>query len=241
MKYNININQKAVIDLGLDLDVVDLAIFDFIKDFSNSPGCIKVLIDGKQYFWISHSKIINDLPIIKITSRQGIFKRINKLIDACLIERKEIDSQKSYYCFGVNYDSVTFVTDRQHTLTATVNENLRQPDNSSLHNYNINNYNTIDNNNTALPFSFLKNLIELGAEKILAEDWLKVRKTKKMTNTQTAFDSFENELKKSQRNINDVLKKCCSESWGGFKASWDWKENNQNNLNNGRTEFAKNR
>lgn len=38
MKYSININQKAAIDLGLKLDIVDLAIFDYIKDFSASKA-----------------------------------------------------------------------------------------------------------------------------------------------------------------------------------------------------------
>lgn len=142
MKYNININQKAIIDLNLDVDVIDMAIFDFIKDFSNSSKCVKVLIDGKQFFWISHSKIILDLPIININSRQGILKRINKLIDANLIQRADGDLQKSYYCFGLNYDSVCFVTDRQQTLSPTDNDSLHQPDNDSCHNYNTTNNST---------------------------------------------------------------------------------------------------
>lgn len=145
MKYNININQKAVIDLNLHLDVVDMAIFDFIKDFSNSKGCLKVFIEGKQYFWISHSKIISDLPIIRITSRQGIIKRINKLIDSELIERIEVDLQKSYYCFGKNYDGVIFVADVQQPFTPPVNQSLREPDNERLHNNSITNNNTNDN------------------------------------------------------------------------------------------------
>lgn len=145
MKYNIHINQKAVIDLNLDLDVVDMAIFDFIKDFSNSTACQKILIGGKQYFWITHSKIISDLPIIRINSRQGILKRINKLIVANLIDRVDGDSQRSYYCFGVNYDNVTFVTDRQQPLSRTDNESLPKPDNESCRdNITINN-NTKDN------------------------------------------------------------------------------------------------
>lgn len=145
MKYNININQKAIIDLGLNLDVVDLAIFDFIKDFSNSSACLKVVIGGKQYFWISHSKVISELPMIKIATRQGVFKRISKLVDSELIERIDVDPQKSYYCFGRNYDNVTFVADRKQSFTLDVNENLRLPVNNGLHNYNTTNHNINDN------------------------------------------------------------------------------------------------
>ena len=35
MKYTILINQYAAVKSGLDLDLIDLAIFDFIKDFFN--------------------------------------------------------------------------------------------------------------------------------------------------------------------------------------------------------------
>lgn len=33
MQYNININQKAVIENGWDLDLVDCAIVDYIAKF----------------------------------------------------------------------------------------------------------------------------------------------------------------------------------------------------------------
>jgi len=150
MKYNININQKAIIDLGLNLDVIDMSIFDFIKDFANSKNCVKVFIDGKQYFWISHTKIITDLPIIRINTRQGIINRINKLIESGLIERVESDLQRSYYCFGDNYDNVLFVAECKQPFTPPVNETLQQPVNDRLHNNSITNNNTIDNKDDSL-------------------------------------------------------------------------------------------
>ncbi|MFT5348926.1 MAG: hypothetical protein ACI9M3_001973 [Bacteroidia bacterium] len=69
-------------------------------------------------------------------------------------------------------------------------------------------------------FSFSKSLIELGAEKELVSDFLKVRKTKRLTNTKTAFDNFLGEVKKSSKSLNEVLTKCCEKSWGGFEADW---------------------
>ncbi len=86
--------------------------------------------------------------------------------------------------------------------------------------------------NTPLAFSFFDSLISLGAEKDLVSDWLTVRKTKKLTNTETAFNGFKSELVKSGKNINFVLNKCVVNSWGGFKAEWI-KDNNQ--LSNGIT------
>lgn len=84
-------------------------------------------------------------------------------------------------------------------------------------------------------FSFEKSLIEFGAEKQLVKDWLATRKIKKLASTKTALDDFLNEVIKSGKNVNEVLKKCCASGWGGFKASWDWKENNnQQNTSNGK-------
>ena len=84
-----------------------------------------------------------------------------------------------------------------------------------------------ENNNKALPFKFFDSLISLGAEKQLVSDWIAVRKTKKLSNTKTAFDNFKIEVEKSGKNINEVLKECVINSWGGFKADWLNKKINQ--------------
>lgn len=55
---------------------------------------------------------------------------------------------------------------------------------------------------------------------ILIDDWLKVRKTKKASNTKTALNAFLNEIKKSGRDKNEVLKMCVENSWAGFKSEW---------------------
>lgn len=69
-------------------------------------------------------------------------------------------------------------------------------------------------------FNFKKSLLELNADKQLVEDWLKVRKDKKASNTKTAFEAFKKELEKSKTGINEVLTICVENSWKGFKAQW---------------------
>jgi len=56
--------------------------------------------------------------------------------------------------------------------------------------------------------------------RILVEDWLKVRKAKKAPVTETAIAGFLHEVEKSGLSLEDALKKCCEQSWAGFKASW---------------------
>ncbi|MHB1106564.1 MAG: DUF6291 domain-containing protein [Lutibacter sp.] len=69
-------------------------------------------------------------------------------------------------------------------------------------------------------FNFRKNLIDFGFKENLVEDWLKVRKTKKATNSKTAFNLFIEEVKKSNLNQDKILETCIEKDWKGFKSEW---------------------
>lgn len=92
-------------------------------------------------------------------------------------------------------------------------------------------------------YDFKKSLIDNGADLKLVSEWLIIRKSKKLSNTETALNGFLDEVAKSKKTINEVLKKCSTESWGGFKASWNWDSNNNSNHNEkkGQTSFLNNR
>ena len=78
----------------------------------------------------------------------------------------------------------------------------------------------IDNDNNIKKFSFLKELLSIGVERKIAEEWIKVRKNKKLTQTETAFRKTKAEIDKSGRSANDCITLCVERSWGGFKAEW---------------------
>ena len=69
-------------------------------------------------------------------------------------------------------------------------------------------------------FSFLKELVGLGVDRKIAEEWIKVRKNKKLTQTETAFNKLKNEIDRSGMSANDCITLCVERSWGGFKAEW---------------------
>lgn len=73
-------------------------------------------------------------------------------------------------------------------------------------------------------FSFKNSLIAFGFEQNLVEDWLKVRKTKKATNTQTAFKKFVEQVLKTNATYDEVLELCIERSWSGYKSEWFEKE-----------------
>lgn len=80
------------------------------------------------------------------------------------------------------------------------------------------------------PFPFKKKLVEYGFNESLVDDWLKVRKTKKATNTETAFKSFIAEIESQNCNIDEMLQTAVTNSWSGFKHKWvdNLKNQNQN-------------
>ena len=72
----------------------------------------------------------------------------------------------------------------------------------------------------AAVFSFKTELQNLGVPADLADDWSKVRKAKKATNTKTAFNSFLREVEKSGWAITDAVRHCVEKDWKGFSAEW---------------------
>lgn len=54
----------------------------------------------------------------------------------------------------------------------------------------------------------------------IVDDWLKIRKLKKLAVTETALNGFITEVEKAGWTIENALMKCCHEGWGGFKADW---------------------
>lgn len=165
MKYSITINQKAIVELGFQdkLDLIDIAIFDFITDFMLCEDCHKIHVGGSSYFWIRADFIIENLPLLGITTTRGINKRIDKLIDCGLLERCP-DNQtlhQSFYRVGVNYKNYKFFAwnenSKQGTKVSAWNENSK---------YNNSN-NIIDNKDMGIDDD--NNKANIEKEKILKE------------------------------------------------------------------------
>lgn len=162
MKYTILINQYAAVTNGLNLDLIDLAIFDFIKDFANSSSCVKMQTPEGVYFWISHKLVLEAMPLLNIKTNQGLIKRIDNLINAGIL-RKHPNCDKyrqTLYSFGENYDLLAFanmdlqpttkVDNPQQKFRDTHNKSLGITPNESL-GYNINNTDNTNNDNNIAP------------------------------------------------------------------------------------------
>lgn len=138
-QYNIGINQKAAIDGNLDIDIIDIAIMDFLWNFQASNKIKK--IDG-GWFWAANTEIMKQLPIIGIKTTRGISKRIDKLINSGLLERNVDNRQlrQSFYRITEKYERVFRFTTRNESSKHIEREFQVTRNESSDY------YNTIDNN-----------------------------------------------------------------------------------------------
>lgn len=88
---------------------------------------------------------------------------------------------------------------------------------------NDNNVNNDNNENKDIPasgFDFLTSLLDLGVDKQVAQDWMKVRAKLKASNTLTAFKKISAEINKSGRDANWCITKAVEKSWRGFESGW---------------------
>lgn len=112
MKFNININQLALINAFPPgkVDIIDGAIINFIETFSHSDQIEKIIVRGVSYFWIKYSYLLQEMPLIKplIGTSDGIYRRVKKMSKLGLFEFCPDNKTRgrSYLRFGPVYSSL---------------------------------------------------------------------------------------------------------------------------------------
>lgn len=84
MKYTITINQKSIIESGVNIDIADAAILEWMLVFSHSEKINKLTYEGKLFYFFAYQKIKDDLPILGI-GKDAIYRRIKKMCDLGLL------------------------------------------------------------------------------------------------------------------------------------------------------------
>lgn len=79
-------------------------------------------------------------------------------------------------------------------------------------------------------FNFKQALLDLGIDEDVADDWISVRKRKKASNSERAFNKIKNEIEKSGTSANECITIAADRCWIGFEA--DWVKNTKRNYNN---------
>ena len=70
------------------------------------------------------------------------------------------------------------------------------------------------------PFNFRKAMLSEGFTPELVDEWLKIRKAKKAVNTERAFKTFIEQVRKTNQDINTVLSIIVQKQWRSFEADW---------------------
>lgn len=73
---------------------------------------------------------------------------------------------------------------------------------------------------SARPALGVSDLVALGVEQQVAEDWLAIRKGKKLPLTRTALEQTLAEVQRAGMELPSALKLCCGRGWAGFNADW---------------------
>lgn len=184
----------------------ELIVFAVINGFSQN---------GNGSF---HGSLAALQEMCGIASRQTITDILKSLVDKGFINKTEVAlngvKNISYSVCPKNGQGV------QKMDMDVQKMDRRCPKNGHIYINDINISPTEINNNKGKRFDFKNSLIEIGVSPEVAEDWMQVRKTKRASNTETAFRRIKNEIDKSGLSANECITIAVARSWQGFQADW---------------------
>lgn len=229
MKYFISINQKALLDNDIKINLVQAVIFDFLYDFISSGCADQVTIDNKNYSWISYQHVIDSLPIIEITNKNVICRNIQKLVDVELLG-KYVDKKqgnKTFFCVGKRAKELLFSPSKVSTeklipIDSKVETSLLNSSNpsyltvdtlSTLKSNNSYIINSNNNINKELPSSKADAFSECCADK--------KTDTKTEIKNDTKTDSKPVQKTKPKKEKENYIFEPTGDDWEGIVAEWD--------------------
>lgn len=187
--------QEGMRELGLKGN--ELIVYAFLNGYSqDGQGC---------YF----GSLAHLQEVCGIASRQTATDILKSLVAKGLINKVE--------------QSINGIRTVSYTVCPIIGQGGVQkmdmvcPENG--HNNKIDNKYNI-NNIIAGGFNFRSSLLSIGVHEDVADAWLKVRRNKKATNTEIAFNRICREIELSGKSANECITIAVENSWQGFKAEW---------------------
>ena len=104
MEYNLNINQRAIVENFPLLDIKDAAIIDFLGRFAHSKSIQKKVEGETIYYWFSYAHIANENPLLRLNV-EAIRKRMRVFCELqILVGHEKNQGGKSFFAFGEKYE-----------------------------------------------------------------------------------------------------------------------------------------
>ena len=104
MNYIMGFQQAKIEELKIDAN--DLVILEYIDRFIKSGNMQKEVIKGETYYWLTSSKIANDLSFLNANPRSFAQRISRRLVTTKLLDRQTINKnggKRTYYKFGEAY------------------------------------------------------------------------------------------------------------------------------------------
>ncbi len=110
MQYTISINQKAIIDGWFKIDLIDAAIIDYCRNYFLSPEIVKYIEGNDVFFWIEYSHLLQEMPLLGITSKDVLGRRLRNLcVQKIFCQRvTKTSGSKTYFKFWEKYRQLVF-------------------------------------------------------------------------------------------------------------------------------------
>lgn len=243
MKYTIEgFSQKYAMTLKKEVDVrgktvtrkidcTDLVILRWFVDFY--PNMKKMEINGKQYAWLTHNKLKEDLPLIDITKR-AFSERMQKMVDFGILSYKLIKEGGTFslYGFGENYKHLIDdkgMRSNDRGVQETDTEGVRSNDigvgvqtankDTSISDTSIKDIKKKESKSNSFDL-IIKTYTSDEKTISLLQEWLKVRKAKRAALTDKAIEMNIAKLDKlsteSNMSVNEYLEEVICRGWAAF-------------------------
>ena len=251
MRFSTYINNQKAIEWGLNAN--QAALFDLLNQAASWAE--EIIVDGVVYYWVSRNKVLEELPLFYKTS-DTVYRHFSDLDEKGLIiylkQGKHGDKDlirltekgKSWNEFKPeqirdNSEINPSLGDELGNKSEITRKQIR--DNSEINptNNNTNYKNTTDHNNKkTTQKNSLALLAEFGIVGQLAEDFIAHRKSKRAAITKTVLVSYQREAHKAGIPLAEAITISIERNWQGFKAEWNWRDDNMATATNTRKTSA---
>jgi hypothetical protein len=248
MKYSIYVNQFGVVKAGLadQTDLVDWALLDYVAEWQIHNKAIKL----DDHVWINYRYLVEQMPLLKLSCKQAVSKRVIKLRDLGLITTVTDQDSRVYLKVTQLYiDSVKF--SKENGADQDIDEG--SPELPGVNGggrgvngggrgvngggHSLNNQikpsvlNTKEKSNKKeserkpVDKSVHQLCDDFGITGQLMTDFIAHRKAKKGVISLTVLEGFKREAALAKVSIQEAVRVSIENNWQGFKAEWFIKNN----------------
>ena len=124
MKYTImGFNQQKAVELKLNVN--HLLVLSYFRDFRDTELMVTKIFDGKPMYWLKYEAVIENLPILGITSRVVLRRYLKQLEEAKVLTYKCEKTKEGTYTFygiGEKYLELQSTKSKSSVAKITLNE-----------------------------------------------------------------------------------------------------------------------